>query len=82
MMFPLAKWVLLNGLKRQTIQRMATRQTHMKHSPNFHDKYGNTVLAGGAIFCVVTWLFLTTKMGIAWNPSPVGHVTPKEWKNK
>ncbi|XP_004849556.1 cytochrome c oxidase subunit 7B, mitochondrial-like [Heterocephalus glaber] len=80
MMFPLAKWALLNGLKRQTIQ--CCSKTNPYEIPNFHDKYGNTVLASGAIFCVVTWVFLTTQVGILWNPSPVAQATPKEWKNK
>ncbi|XP_005391955.1 PREDICTED: cytochrome c oxidase subunit 7B2, mitochondrial [Chinchilla lanigera] len=82
MMFPLAKYALLNIRRSGTIQRIASGQTHMKHSPNFHDKYGNTVLASGTIFCVVTWVVFTTQMGIKWNPSPVGRVIPKEWKEK
>ncbi|KAM6150265.1 cytochrome c oxidase subunit 7B2, mitochondrial [Erethizon dorsatum] len=81
-MFPLAKYALLNVLKSGTIQRIAARQTHMKHSPDFHDKYGNTVLASGSIFCVVTWVFLTTQTGIVWNLSPVGRVIPKEWNDE
>ncbi|XP_003471613.1 cytochrome c oxidase subunit 7B, mitochondrial [Cavia porcellus] len=79
-MFPLAKYALLNIRKSGSILQIAARQAHLKQSSNFHDKYGSTVLAGGTIFCAATWVFLTTQMGIVWNPSPVGRVTPKEWK--
>ncbi|KAM5271707.1 cytochrome c oxidase subunit 7B2, mitochondrial [Ctenodactylus gundi] len=82
MMFPLVKNSLLKSLRIRGLQQIAARQTHTKHSPDFHDKYGDTVLFSGTIFCVVTWVFLTTQMGIEWNPSPVGRVTPKEWKNE
>ncbi|KAG6921120.1 cytochrome c oxidase subunit 7B, mitochondrial, partial [Chelydra serpentina] len=50
--------------------------------PNFHDKYGNIVLLGGALFCVSIWGYVATQTGIEWNLSPVGRVTPKEWREK
>ncbi|XP_012598510.1 cytochrome c oxidase subunit 7B2, mitochondrial [Microcebus murinus] len=78
-MFPLARSAL-RSLKIRTIQQSMARRSHEKHSPDFHDKYGNTLLASGTTFCVVAWVFTLTQMGIKWNPSPVGRVTPKEWK--
>ncbi|KAG5213621.1 hypothetical protein JEQ12_009407 [Ovis aries] len=56
-MFPLA---------RNALSRLRQR------APDFHDKYGNAVLASGATFHVAVW----------WNPSPVGTVTPKEWREQ
>ncbi|XP_019521323.1 PREDICTED: cytochrome c oxidase subunit 7B2, mitochondrial [Hipposideros armiger] len=81
MMFPLARNAL-RSLKSLSIQQIRARQSHRKHSPDFHDKYGNAVLAGGATFCVVAWIFATTQTGIEWNLSPVGRVTPKEWNDE
>ncbi|KAM4811153.1 cytochrome c oxidase subunit 7B2, mitochondrial [Urocitellus parryii] len=81
MMFSLARYAF-SSLKIWRIQQIMARQSHIKQSPNFHDKYGNIVLASGTTFCVVAWVFLTTQMGIQWNPSPVGRVTPKEWNNQ
>ncbi|NXJ16583.1 COX7B oxidase, partial [Odontophorus gujanensis] len=63
------------------VQRTAVRQAHHgKHEPNFHDKYGNLVLIGGAAFFAAVWGYVLTKSGIAWGLSPVGRVTPKEWR--
>ncbi|XP_004419086.1 PREDICTED: cytochrome c oxidase subunit 7B2, mitochondrial [Ceratotherium simum simum] len=81
MMFPLARNVL-SCLRIRSIQQLRARQSHAKHSPDFHDKHGNTVLARGTIFCIIAWLFTTTKIGIEWNLSPVGRVTPKEWNDE
>ncbi|XP_058526127.1 cytochrome c oxidase subunit 7B2, mitochondrial [Ochotona princeps] len=81
MMFLLAKNAL-SGLKIRNIQQIMARQNHMKCSLDFHEKYGNAVLASGAAFCVVTWGFLTTQMGIEWNLSPVGRVTPMQWNEE
>ncbi|XP_008063204.1 cytochrome c oxidase subunit 7B2, mitochondrial [Carlito syrichta] len=78
-MFPLARNAL-RGLKIHSIQQRMARQRYIKCSQDFHDKYGNAVLASGVTFCVVAWVFTTTQIGIEWNPSPVGRVTPKEWK--
>ncbi|XP_039342895.1 cytochrome c oxidase subunit 7B, mitochondrial isoform X1 [Mauremys reevesii] len=63
-------------------QWIAARQSHHKHAPDFHDKYGNIILLGGALFCVSIWGYVATQTGIEWNLSPVGRVTPKEWREK
>nr|XP_020454135.1 cytochrome c oxidase subunit 7B, mitochondrial-like [Monopterus albus] len=47
---------------------------------DFHSKYGNTVLIGGAVFCTAVWAYVVTSTGIVWNMSPVGRVMPKEWR--
>uniref|UniRef100_A0A670K0F2 Cytochrome c oxidase subunit 7B, mitochondrial n=1 Tax=Podarcis muralis TaxID=64176 RepID=A0A670K0F2_PODMU len=39
------------------VQRTAARQVHHKHGPDFHDKYGNLILLGGALFCVSIWSY-------------------------
>lgn len=80
-MFPLSRNVL-SSLKIRSIQQIRARQSHAKHSPDFHDKYGNTLLTRGTIFCVVAWVFTITQIGIEWNQSPVGRVTPKEWNDE
>ncbi|XP_045692989.1 cytochrome c oxidase subunit 7B, mitochondrial-like [Phyllostomus hastatus] len=77
-MFPLAN-NLLSHLPVQSIQQITARQIHQKQTPDFHDKYGNAVLAGRATFCVA---HTATQIGIEWNLSPVGRVTPKEWKDE
>ncbi|NXW30240.1 COX7B oxidase, partial [Phaetusa simplex] len=59
------------------IRHTAVRQAHRKHEPDFHDKYGNLVLLGGAAAFVTVW---KKKTGIAWGLSPVGRITPKEWR--
>ncbi|CAI9590585.1 unnamed protein product [Staurois parvus] len=64
------------------VQRTLTRRTHHKAEPNFHDKYGNLVLASGTAFCVGIWGYVITSTGICWNLSPVGRVTPMEYRNK
>ncbi|KAM8742606.1 cytochrome c oxidase subunit 7B, mitochondrial [Acanthopagrus schlegelii] len=48
--------------------------------PNFHTKYGNGLLASGAVFCVAVWSYVLTQTGITWNLSPVGKIMPKEWR--
>ncbi|DAA12975.1 cytochrome c oxidase subunit 7B, mitochondrial [Bos indicus] len=80
-MFPLAKNAL-SRLRVQSIQQAVARQIHQKRAPDFHDKYGNAVLASGATFCVAVWVYMATQIGIEWNPSPVGRVTPKEWREQ
>ncbi|XP_004629576.1 cytochrome c oxidase subunit 7B, mitochondrial [Octodon degus] len=80
-MFPLAK----NALGRfpvRSIQQMVTRQSHQKRTPDFHDKYGNAILVGGVTFCIAAWTYTATQIGIEWNLSPVGRVTPKEWRDQ
>ncbi|XP_029802182.1 cytochrome c oxidase subunit 7B2, mitochondrial [Suricata suricatta] len=81
MMFPLTRNAL-RTFKIRSIQQIRLRQSHEKHSPDFHDKYGHVVLASGIAFCVVAWVFTATQIGIKWNLSPVGRVTPKEWNDK
>uniref|UniRef100_A0A8C6R183 Cytochrome c oxidase subunit 7B, mitochondrial n=1 Tax=Nannospalax galili TaxID=1026970 RepID=A0A8C6R183_NANGA len=80
-MFPLAKTALSRLQVRSILQTMA-RQSHQKQAPDFHDKYGNAILASGAIFCISTWTYTATQIGIEWNLSPVGRVTPKKWRDQ
>ena len=79
-MFPLAKNAPSHLLV-PSIQQIMARQVHQKRTPNFHDKYGNAVLADGATFCVAAWMYTATQIGIEWNLSSVGRVTPKEWRD-
>ncbi|NXX94709.1 COX7B oxidase, partial [Centropus bengalensis] len=62
------------------IQRTTIRQAHRKREPDFHDKYGNLVLLGGAAVFGVVWAYVLTQGGVEWGLSPVGRVTPKEWR--
>ncbi|KAG8504979.1 Cytochrome c oxidase subunit 7B, mitochondrial [Galemys pyrenaicus] len=80
-MLPLAKNAL-NRLQVRNIQQMMARQSHQKRTPDFHDKYGNAVLASGTAFCVAVWTYTATQIGVEWNLSPVGRVTPKEWRDQ
>lgn len=80
-MFPLAKNALSHFQVRSTEQTMA-RQSHQKQTPDFHDKYGNAVLASGAAFCIAVWAYTATQIGIEWNLSPVGRVTPRKWRDQ
>ncbi|XP_012370277.1 cytochrome c oxidase subunit 7B, mitochondrial-like [Octodon degus] len=66
----------------QSIQQMVARQSHQKRTPDFHDKYGNAILVGGATFCIAAWTYTATQIGIEWNLSPVGRVTPTEWRDQ
>ncbi|KAM4696517.1 cytochrome c oxidase subunit 7B, mitochondrial [Rhinophrynus dorsalis] len=79
-MFPLAKSAL--SLTARGVQRAVSRQTHHKAGPDFHDKYGNIILLSGSVFCASIWGYVITQTGIAWNLSPVGRITPAEWKDK
>ncbi|KAG8448221.1 hypothetical protein GDO86_015352 [Hymenochirus boettgeri] len=79
-MFPLVKSAL--ALSARGIQRVASRDAHHKAGPDFHDKYGNIILLSGAVFCTSIWTYVITQTGITWNLSPVGRVTPKEWKDQ
>ncbi|XP_037386258.1 cytochrome c oxidase subunit 7B2, mitochondrial [Talpa occidentalis] len=72
----------LGSLKIRSIQQTMARQSHAKRPPDFHDKYGNAVLASGSVFCIAAWVYMTTQVGIEWNLSPVGRVTPKEWNDE
>uniref|UniRef100_A0A5F4WJ42 Cytochrome c oxidase subunit 7B, mitochondrial n=1 Tax=Callithrix jacchus TaxID=9483 RepID=A0A5F4WJ42_CALJA len=57
------------------------RLSHQKCTPDFHDKYGNAVLAGRTTFCIAVWTYVATQIGIEWTLSPVGRVIPKEWRD-
>uniref|UniRef100_A0A5F9D4R5 Cytochrome c oxidase subunit 7B, mitochondrial n=1 Tax=Oryctolagus cuniculus TaxID=9986 RepID=A0A5F9D4R5_RABIT len=50
-MFPMVRNAL-SHLQVQIIQQTTTKQSHQKHTLDFHDKYGNVVLTDGATFCV------------------------------
>eukprot|EP00069_Balaena_mysticetus_P011417 bmy_21241T0 len=63
----------LHHLRVRSIQQTMARQSHQKRAPDFHDKYGNAVLASGATFCVAVWAYTTTQIGIEWNLSPKYH---------
>ncbi|XP_057594029.1 cytochrome c oxidase subunit 7B2, mitochondrial-like [Hippopotamus amphibius kiboko] len=80
-MFPLVRNAL-SSLRIQSIQQIRARQSHSKHSLDFHDKYGDILLASGTAFCLVAWVFTATQIGIKWNLSPVRRVTPKEWNDE
>nr|XP_056704813.1 cytochrome c oxidase subunit 7B, mitochondrial-like [Euleptes europaea] len=80
MLLPIVKSAL--GLTAHSIQRTVVRQAHHKHEPDFHDKYGNIILLVGVMFCAFIWTYAVTQTGIEWNLSPVGRVTPKEWREK
>nr|XP_004658899.1 cytochrome c oxidase subunit 7B, mitochondrial [Jaculus jaculus] len=69
----------LSSLQTRSVQQMMVRWSHTKQNQDFHDKYGNAVLTSGFFFCVVTFGFYITQMGVKWNLSPVGRVTPKRW---
>ncbi|XP_036352638.2 cytochrome c oxidase subunit 7B, mitochondrial-like [Ochotona princeps] len=80
-MFPLVRNAL-SCLQVRSIQQAMARQSHQKRIPDFHDKYGNIVLAGAATFCIAVRTYTATQIGIEWNLSPVGRVTPKEWRDQ
>ncbi|XP_005238308.1 cytochrome c oxidase subunit 7B, mitochondrial [Falco biarmicus] len=77
-MFPVARAAL--SLTARGFQRTAVRQAHRKHEPDFHDKYGNLVLLGGTAVFTAVWGYVLTQAGIQWGLSPVGRITPKEWR--
>ncbi|MBN3323637.1 COX7B oxidase, partial [Atractosteus spatula] len=79
-MFRFAKTAL--NLSAQGARQAAWRQCHHKAGPDFHDKYGNILLVSGTLFCVAVWSYVATQTGITWNLSPVGKVTPKEWREE
>ncbi|XP_054434100.1 cytochrome c oxidase subunit 7B, mitochondrial-like [Pteronotus mesoamericanus] len=73
-MFPLAENTL-SCLPVHSIQQITVRQSNQKLTPDFHDKCGNA-------FCVAAWVYTATQTGTKWNLSPVGRVTPKEWRDQ
>ncbi|XP_008330629.1 cytochrome c oxidase subunit 7B, mitochondrial [Cynoglossus semilaevis] len=64
------------------VTSQAVRQVRHASSvrQDFHSKYGNMLLAGGALFCTSVWSYVLTQTGLTWNLSPVGKVMPKEWR--
>ncbi|XP_068187834.1 cytochrome c oxidase subunit 7B, mitochondrial [Antennarius striatus] len=64
------------------ITGQGTRQVRHGSSvvPDFHAKYGNGILVGGAVFCTAVWGYVVTQTGITWNLSPVGKLMPQEWR--
>ena len=64
----------------RSVWQIMARQIHQKGTLDFHDKYGNAVLASGATFRVPAWAYTATQTGVEWNLSPIGRVTPKEWR--
>ncbi|XP_041053883.1 cytochrome c oxidase subunit 7B, mitochondrial-like [Carcharodon carcharias] len=77
-MVPLAKSLL--SLSGRSIRQIVTRQAHHKTGPDFHDKNGNAVLVGGLTFCVAVWGYVATQTGLTWNVSPIGKITPQNWR--
>ncbi|XP_041589424.1 cytochrome c oxidase subunit 7B, mitochondrial-like [Vulpes lagopus] len=69
----------LSHLQVQRIQQTIARWRHQKRTPDFHDTYGNAVLAKETIFCVA---YTATQTGIEGDLFPVGRVTPKEWRDQ
>ncbi|KAJ8385399.1 hypothetical protein AAFF_G00189250 [Aldrovandia affinis] len=77
-MFRFAKAAL--NLTAQGARRVAVRHESHNVAPTFHTKYGNMMILSGTVFCIAVWSYVVTQTGITWNLSPVGKVTPKEWK--
>ncbi|XP_009088547.1 cytochrome c oxidase subunit 7B, mitochondrial [Serinus canaria] len=77
-MFPVAR--AAQRLVARGIQHTAVRGAHGKHEPTFHDKYGTMVLLGGAGMFAAVWTYVFTTLKIEWGISPVGRVTPSEWR--
>uniref|UniRef100_A0A8C5LAS3 Cytochrome c oxidase subunit 7B, mitochondrial n=1 Tax=Jaculus jaculus TaxID=51337 RepID=A0A8C5LAS3_JACJA len=69
-------------LARNARLQVRSNQQTMKRASDFHDKYGNAILASGSIFCITVWTYTATQVGIEWNLSPVGRVTLKEWRDQ
>uniref|UniRef100_G1Q9C8 Cytochrome c oxidase subunit 7B, mitochondrial n=1 Tax=Myotis lucifugus TaxID=59463 RepID=G1Q9C8_MYOLU len=69
-------------LTQNLLSHLSVRTGPPEMDTDFHDKYGNTVLGSGATFCVATWTCTATRTGIEWNLSPVGRITPKEWRGQ
>ncbi|XP_041048241.1 cytochrome c oxidase subunit 7B, mitochondrial-like [Carcharodon carcharias] len=76
-MVPLTKSLL--SLSGRNIRQIVTRQAHHKTGPDFHDKYGNAILVGGLAFCVAV-KSVVMQAGLTWNVSPIGKITPQNWR--
>ncbi|XP_028671374.1 cytochrome c oxidase subunit 7B, mitochondrial [Erpetoichthys calabaricus] len=79
-MYNLAKAAV--NLSARGVRYTAVRQCHHKTGPNFHEKYGNLLLATGFLFCASVWGYVATQTGLVWNISPVGRITPKPWNEE
>ncbi|NXQ20719.1 COX7B oxidase, partial [Peucedramus taeniatus] len=77
-MFPVAR--AAQSLVARGIQQTAVRRAHGKHEPTFHDKYGTMFLLGGATMFTAVWGYVLTTLKIEWGVSPVGRITPSEWR--
>ncbi|XP_032886678.1 cytochrome c oxidase subunit 7B, mitochondrial-like [Amblyraja radiata] len=77
-MVPLTSKLL--ALSGRSIRQIAARHAHHKTGPDFHDRYGTAILAGGTVFCASIWTYVCTQTGITWNLSPIGKITPEDWK--
>nr|CAI9699391.1 unnamed protein product [Rangifer tarandus platyrhynchus] len=54
MMFSLARNALSTiNIEQHSIQKVVARKNHLKYSLDFHDTFGNAVVASRTIFCVV-----------------------------
>ncbi|XP_064146449.1 cytochrome c oxidase subunit 7B, mitochondrial-like [Loxodonta africana] len=79
MIFPMAKNAL-SHLRVRSIQQTMARQTHQKYAPDFHDNM--VMLVELLTVYVAVWTHTATQTGTEWNLSPVGRVTPKEWRDQ
>ncbi|KAJ8266906.1 hypothetical protein GJAV_G00136010 [Gymnothorax javanicus] len=77
-MYRLSKAAL--NIAGQGARRVVVRHSSHNAAPDFHQKYGNMLLVSGAAFCFGVWAYVFTQTGITWNFSPVGKVTPREWR--
>ncbi|NWU28465.1 COX7B oxidase, partial [Dyaphorophyia castanea] len=77
-MFPVAR--AAQSLVARGIQHTAVRHAHRRHEPNFHDKYGTMILLGGATMFSAVWGYVFTGLNMEWGLSPVGRITPREWR--
>ncbi|CAM9250798.1 unnamed protein product [Lampetra fluviatilis] len=70
--------MITSGRASATLQ--AARHCHHGAAPDFHKKYGFLLLGSSVAFCSSVWFYTCTQTGISWNLSPIGKVTPTEWK--
>lgn len=54
----------LSRLQVPSIQQTMARQSHQERTPDFHEKYGNVILAGGAMFCIAVGPGKYAKVGM------------------
>uniref|UniRef100_UPI00358E312F cytochrome c oxidase subunit 7B, mitochondrial-like n=1 Tax=Myxine glutinosa TaxID=7769 RepID=UPI00358E312F len=77
-MFPFARSTI--SFAGRAVRQVAVRRLGTTSSV-FHEKYGNAILASGALFCVSVWSYILTYGDIPWGWTPVGRVTPKPYKD-